>query len=170
MGGFRTRRGKNVISSEVTPFVYQKRFVALGINRFAFASASALPVFFTATVCSNKDVAVSVPALLKIKIAKMTSDDKTGYDVEYQYSGSGEKHRSVFAPDESGAVHGETFVTGDTFYHRLQRFAGRYGVEQRGIERVPEDERTDKSTLKVGTMVSTTQLLLVVVVWKKTLL
>ncbi|KAJ4504169.1 Purine-cytosine permease fcy21 [Exophiala dermatitidis] len=82
----------------------------------------------------------------------MTSDDKTGYDVEYQYSGSGEKHRSVFAPDESGAVHGETFVTGDTFYHRLQRFAGRYGVEQRGIERVPEDERTDKSTLKVGTM------------------
>ncbi|EXJ83290.1 hypothetical protein A1O1_06909 [Capronia coronata CBS 617.96] len=79
----------------------------------------------------------------------MTSYEKSGYDVEYQPT---EKHRSTIAPDQSGAVHGQSFVAGDSLYHRLQRLAGRYGVEQRGIERVPEDERTDKSTVKVGTM------------------
>ena len=82
------------------------------------------------------------------------SYEKTGFDIEYVATfGSDEKHRSSIVPDESGAVHGESFVTGNTLYARLQRFAGRYGVEQRGIERVPEDERTDKSTVKVGTMV-----------------
>lgn len=86
-----------------------------------------------------------------------TSYEKSGYDLEYQPEplsvGEGEKHRSIVVPDASGAVHGESFVTGNTLYARLQRLAGRFGVEQRGIERVPEDERTDKSTLKVGTMV-----------------
>ncbi|KAJ9645523.1 uncharacterized protein PV06_07792 [Exophiala oligosperma] len=85
-----------------------------------------------------------------------TSYEKSGYDLEYQPEplsvGEGEKHRSIVVPDASGAVHGESFVTGNTLYARLQRLAGRFGVEQRGIERVPEDERTDKSTLKVGTM------------------
>ncbi|KAL9115675.1 MAG: hypothetical protein Q9227_000043 [Pyrenula ochraceoflavens] len=61
-----------------------------------------------------------------------------------------EKHRD--SVDETGAVPGETFVADDGLYGKLQRFAGRFGVEQRGIERVPEYERTDKSTMKVGTM------------------
>lgn len=52
-----------------------------------------------------------------------------------------------------GAVHGETFVQGDTLYAKIQRFAARFHVEQRGIERVPEDERDDTSLLNVGTMV-----------------
>ncbi|KAL6240923.1 Purine-cytosine permease fcy21 [Rhinocladiella similis] len=82
------------------------------------------------------------------------SYEKSGYDLEYQPESlsAGEKHRSIVTPDASGAVHGESFVTGNTLYARVQRLAGRFGVEQRGIERVPEDERTDKSTLKVGTM------------------
>jgi hypothetical protein len=82
--------------------------------------------------------------------------DKTGYDVEYNaHPSTDEKqHRSVVAPDESGAVHGESFVAGDTLYAKLQRLAGRFGVEQRGIERVPEDERTDKTVIKLSTMVS----------------
>jgi hypothetical protein len=80
----------------------------------------------------------------------MASYEKPIHDVEY---GKDDKHRSVIPPDESGAVYGESFVTGDTLYYKLQRFAGRFGVEQRGIERVPEEERTDKSTMKVGTMV-----------------
>jgi hypothetical protein len=75
---------------------------------------------------------------------------KRAYDIEHD---AAEKHRSSIIPDESGAVHGESFVIGDTLYAKLQRFAGRYGVEQRGIERVPEDERTDKNAWKVGTMV-----------------
>jgi hypothetical protein len=80
----------------------------------------------------------------------MASYEKPIYDVEY---GKEDKHRSVIPPDESGAVYGESFVAGDTLYHKLQRFAGRFGVEQRGIERVPAEERTDTSTMKVGTMV-----------------
>ena len=76
-------------------------------------------------------------------------NEKAPYDVEAYPD---EKHRSSIVPDESGAVHGEVFTTGDTTYAKLQRFATRFGVEARGIERVPEDERTDKSTLKVGTM------------------
>jgi len=80
----------------------------------------------------------------------MASHEKHSFDVEY---GKEERHHSVIPPDESGAVYGEAFVTGDTLYYKLQRFAGRFGVEQRGIERVPAEERTDKSTMKVGTMV-----------------
>ncbi|KKY14361.1 putative purine-cytosine permease [Phaeomoniella chlamydospora] len=76
-------------------------------------------------------------------------DEKKIYDVEgAQYSSKG--HRD--SVDETGAVPGEVFTSGNSLYARLQRFAGRYGVEQRGIERVPEDERTDTSTFKVGTM------------------
>jgi len=82
----------------------------------------------------------------------MASDDKAAYEVEYNAPGVDEKHRSSIVPDESGAVHGESFVAGNTLYHKLQRFVGRYGVEQRGIERVPEDERTDRNTYKLGTM------------------
>jgi hypothetical protein len=54
---------------------------------------------------------------------------------------------------DSGAVHGESFEYGDSAYAKLQRLAGKFHVEQRGIERVPEDERTDTSLLNVGTMV-----------------
>ena len=78
--------------------------------------------------------------------------DNKAYDMEYNAAG-GEKHRSSIIPDDSGAVHGESFVHGDGMYARLQRLVTRFGVEARGIERVPEDERTDKSTMKVGTMV-----------------
>lgn len=72
----------------------------------------------------------------------------TEYDVEHT---SVEKHRDWV--DDSGAVPGESFVIGDTLYARLQRFVGRFGVEQRGIERVPHNERTDTNVRKVGTMV-----------------
>ena len=54
---------------------------------------------------------------------------------------------------DAPAVAGEVFTTGDTTYAKIQRFATRFGVEPRGIERVPEDERTDTNLRKVGTMV-----------------
>lgn len=61
-----------------------------------------------------------------------------------------------YMKDEGGAVAGESFEVGDSWYAKLQRIAGKYGVEQRGIERVPEDERTDHNgLLNVGTMVRT---------------
>jgi hypothetical protein len=54
---------------------------------------------------------------------------------------------------EGGAVSGEMFVQGESLYAKVQRLAGRFHVEQRGIERVPENERYDNSLLNVGTMV-----------------
>lgn len=50
------------------------------------------------------------------------------------------------------AVHTAQFTEGNSTYAKLQRFAGKFGVEQRGIERVPEDERTDAGMSKIGTL------------------
>ncbi|KAH8690773.1 purine-cytosine permease [Talaromyces proteolyticus] len=66
-----------------------------------------------------------------------------------------EKHAGVSQlpyEDNTGAVAGETFEYGDSLYAKMQRFAGKLNVEQRGIERVPDDERTDTSYLNVGSM------------------
>lgn len=54
---------------------------------------------------------------------------------------------------EAPAVSGEVFVTGDSTYAKIQRTVSKFGVEPRGIERVPEDERTDKRLSKAGTLV-----------------
>lgn len=58
--------------------------------------------------------------------------------------------------DDDGAVPGESFEYGDSFYAKAQRLAGRFNIEQRGIERVPENERTDSSYLNIGSMVCST--------------
>ena len=63
-------------------------------------------------------------------------------------------HIPTYVIDEAPAVPGEVFVTGDTLYARIQRTVSKFGVEPRGIERVPENERTDTNLRKVGTMVS----------------
>jgi hypothetical protein len=72
---------------------------------------------------------------------KTTQWDSTGTDVEVgQVSDVNVTNR--YSPPE-----------GNSLLARLQAFAGKYGVEQRGIERVPEDERTDTSMSQVGTLV-----------------
>jgi hypothetical protein len=89
-----------------------------------------------------------------------------GYDVEKgpQYSTSDsppaidgliKQHGKLM--QEDGAVPGETFEIGDTWYAKSMRLAGKLRIEQRGIERVPENERHDtgfKGLLNAGTMVS----------------
>jgi hypothetical protein len=78
------------------------------------------------------------------------------YDVEsgvVEKHSQGENSSSEYIGDE-GAVHAETFIIGDSLYARLQRFATKFGVEARGIERVPSDERTDSGMSKIGTLVS----------------
>ncbi|KAJ8126024.1 hypothetical protein O1611_g7615 [Lasiodiplodia mahajangana] len=45
-----------------------------------------------------------------------------------------------------------TLTEGNSLYAKLQAFAGKYGVEQRGIQRVPDDERTDTTMSQVGTL------------------
>jgi hypothetical protein len=61
-----------------------------------------------------------------------------------------------------GAVPGESFEYGNSWYARIQRIAGRFHVDQRGIERVPENERTDTSYFNIGSMVSSSSLCFVV--------
>jgi hypothetical protein len=76
----------------------------------------------------------------------MASDKPYDHDVEKDVTYSG-----PYA--DAGAIPGETFVQGESLYAKVQRLAGRFHVEQRGIERVPENERYDTSLLNVGTMV-----------------
>lgn len=64
-----------------------------------------------------------------------------------------EKRVGTVVDDETGAVPAASFEYGDSLYARLQRLGGRLKVEQRGIERVPEDERTDSSYWNIGSMV-----------------
>lgn len=54
---------------------------------------------------------------------------------------------------ETGAVPASSFEYGDSLYARLQRLGGKIKVEQRGIERVPDDERNDSSYWNIGSMV-----------------
>jgi hypothetical protein len=54
---------------------------------------------------------------------------------------------------DEGAIRGEALIIGDSLYARVQRFANRFGVEARGIERVPSDERTTDGMSQIGTMV-----------------
>lgn len=82
--------------------------------------------------------------------------EKDTYEVDISQSPMGsdtEKGSPPVYTDDAPAVPGEVFVTGDSTYAKIQRFASRFGVEPRGIERVPNDERTDTNLMKVGTMV-----------------
>lgn len=47
----------------------------------------------------------------------------------------------------------ETLILGDSYYARAQRWAGKFGVEARGIERVPDNERSDAGMSQIGTLV-----------------
>jgi hypothetical protein len=86
------------------------------------------------------------------KQAEVVDVEKTaaGSDLEKTVS-LGENGSSDYIPDD-GAVHAETFVLGDSWYAKTQRLAGKFGVEQRGIERVPSDERSPAHISQVGTM------------------
>lgn len=85
----------------------------------------------------------------------MVAEKGNDYDVE---NGIGEKPSrgedgSMDSIGDGGAVHAEAFIMGDSLYAKLQRFASKFGVEARGIERVPSDERTDGGMSKIGTLV-----------------
>lgn len=89
------------------------------------------------------------------------SSDSYAHDVEKHPAEAGvgnipsEKRPAYVLED--GAVPGEAFEYGNSFYAKAQRLAGKFKIEQRGIERVPEDERTDsgfRALLNVATMVS----------------
>ncbi|KAJ5747601.1 uncharacterized protein N7511_009297 [Penicillium nucicola] len=58
----------------------------------------------------------------------------------------------MFDNASDGAVPGESFEYGDSLYAKIQRFAGKFNIEQRGVERVPDSERNDTSYLNIGSM------------------
>lgn len=88
-----------------------------------------------------------------------TTDD---YDIEKQLSSRKATSSSgLSSSTQSNVQHGTTAdathssTAGSSLHAKLMHFAGKFGVEQRGIERVPEDERTDtgfKALLNVSTM------------------
>jgi purine-cytosine permease-like protein len=52
-----------------------------------------------------------------------------------------------------GIVHADAFTEGDSWVAKAQRIAGKFNIERRGIERVPEDKRKDTNgATSVGTM------------------
>lgn len=69
-------------------------------------------------------------------------------DVEKQPAGG-----NSLLEDEAGAVPASSFEFGNSTYAKLQRLGAKFKVELRGIERVPEDERTDSSYWNIGSMV-----------------
>lgn len=81
--------------------------------------------------------------------ATATMDHKTDADIE-KHPGAD----SLFIEGGAGAVPGSSFEYGNSPYAKLQRLAGKLKVEQRGIERVPEDERNDHSYFNIGSMVN----------------
>ncbi len=85
-------------------------------------------------------------------------DEKNDYHVgDYSPTRTDAEKGAPVYTDEAPAVAIETFLTGDSLYAKIQRAVFQFGVEPRGIERVPEDERTDTNLMKVGTMVGIPQ-------------
>ncbi|KAJ5223243.1 hypothetical protein N7468_007785 [Penicillium chermesinum] len=78
----------------------------------------------------------------------MMSDPKD-HDIEKQVGAS---DPPPVAEDEGSAVPATSFKLGDSVYARLLRLGGLLKVEQRGIERVPDDERTDTSYWNIASM------------------
>ena len=83
-----------------------------------------------------------------------------GHPNQYDVEAAAEKNPTIYRSGsdselgDEGAVHADTFLVGDSWYAKVQRFGSKFGVEARGIERVPNDERSDTGMSKIGTMVS----------------
>ncbi|KAI1333547.1 purine-cytosine permease [Xylariaceae sp. FL0016] len=74
------------------------------------------------------------------------------HDVEKVHNGYAATDTELGYVGDGNAVHKNAFTRGNSLYARLQAFAGKFGVEQRGIERVPSDERTDSSMSQIATL------------------
>jgi hypothetical protein len=68
-------------------------------------------------------------------------------------NGSETNSNELLDSSSDNATPGESFEYGNSTYAKIQRFAGKFNIEQRGVERVPESERTDNSFLNIGSMV-----------------
>jgi hypothetical protein len=85
----------------------------------------------------------------------LTMNGTLGKDLEKQ---ANEDQQQIEVMDQisrepTGAIAAEDLEKGDSMYARLARMGTKMKVEVRGIERVPEDERTDTSYWNIGSMV-----------------
>jgi len=104
-------------------------------------------------VFENKDNFLTYPHVpLKVYFDRMDHYRHDKYDVETATEKPTYVSDSTDEIGDEGAVHADTFIVGDSLYARVQRFATKFGVEARGIERVPSDERTDAGMSQIGTM------------------
>lgn len=82
-----------------------------------------------------------------------------GSDTDVERGGGSTEEKDLAIQTEvihSGAGRTPACDKQSGFFARALELTGRFGVEQRGIERVLPDERTDTSVSKVGTLVRTT--------------
>lgn len=78
-----------------------------------------------------------------------------GIDSERDLEKAPQVAKAPMDDSSDGAVPGESFMYGNSVYAKLQRLAGKFNIEQRGVERVPENERTDTSYFNISSMVCT---------------
>lgn len=85
----------------------------------------------------------------------MTMNGTLGKDLEKQASEEQQRIEVMdpIAREPMGAVPAEDLEKGDSMYVKLARMGSKLKVEVRGIERVPENERTDTSYWNIGSMV-----------------
>lgn len=92
------------------------------------------------------------------KIAKLAVMVFVGSDTDVERGGGSTEEKDLAIQTEviqSGSGRSPAGDKQSEFFVRVQELTGRFGVEQRGIERVLPDERTDTSVSKVGTLVRT---------------
>jgi hypothetical protein len=89
------------------------------------------------------------------KLAKAFRSSDEDLEKAPQVNNASEVNSSndMFDNSSDGAVPGESFEYGNSTYAKIQRFAGKFNIEQRGVERVPDSERNDTSYLNIGSMV-----------------
>lgn len=93
------------------------------------------------------------------KIAKLAVMVFVGSDTDVERGGGSTEEKDLAIQTEvthSAAERTPNYDKQSGFFARAQELTGRFGVEQRGIERVLPHERTDTSVSKVGTLVRTT--------------
>ncbi|KAG4028697.1 hypothetical protein MFRU_020g01360 [Monilinia fructicola] len=81
----------------------------------------------------------------------MTFPKERGYDPEIAQATKATTSSDQDLPKEV-AIHSSSLQEGSTWYAKAHRYTSRFGVESRGIERVPSDERSIAGMSQIGTL------------------
>lgn len=75
-----------------------------------------------------------------------------GYDPEIAQAHTTSSDQDLPLTSKEIAIHTSALQEGDTWYAKAHRYTSRFGVESRGIERVPSDERSTADMSQIGTL------------------